>query len=705
MPRLRVDLDSIRHALLDRALNEVGNAPLAVRLREPARMGRVSIHTDADVSSLVFNGADDRDPEGVFSSDARAHIPYEVQSAWVKTSLHARATGKLALGAPSASVSRNVRLSDYRMYPATEGAVRAIRRNLETFRALNRLDDVRRLRPGEALSLELEGHASFAVRLSWADVLASRLYAILAAVGLEGPAAVKVRADANAEALVRVRDQFSVVVSRDRIGRFRFTVKKNASENHAMSLELGIAADANVVPVVEDAVEPLFEAITGLALRKAESLAIRVGIDRLSADERDLVAELARRLGVATGADRSRGLLDAIGKLRTALRRELEKALRWKAAVGFAYEYARVDEDGAVADYVLLDQSLLARDHAAAIAGDFTHIAAALRGPQSARSIVSYLNETALTRSSSSGFSLGIGKWVDVRARDENSFRRTIRRSLDGFQLVTCRATRKYSEQQIPENDFEWIVDLKAQMNEYREEAEGRDFDFGLHYSVILERDALDRDDLERMVDFGAMWGVRIPSPELGTTLGTKATIRVELLFEGEDLRRILPASDQGDWAEALAAAMPYMAGFEERRSFRARKQVYTPAWQEWLRGASHPAGEWAAMLRPRINSSLRTLEDRGLPGSFAWTSGEGHAHLRDRLESFCQGMRRLGAVMRSEASVDTIAEAWEGMQRGWGQRLTLAASGNVLLAAARQAGVLVHRSMRVDSGEHVIVI
>lgn len=76
MPRLRVDLDVIRHALLGRALNQVGNSPLAVRLSEPATMGPLSIHTDADISSIVFNRADDRDPEGVFSSDSRAHIPY-----------------------------------------------------------------------------------------------------------------------------------------------------------------------------------------------------------------------------------------------------------------------------------------------------------------------------------------------------------------------------------------------------------------------------------------------------------------------------------------------------------------------------------------------------------------------------------------------------------------------------------------------------
>lgn len=592
------------------------------------------------------------------------------------------------------------------MYPATEGAVRAVRRNLETFRALHRLDDVRRLRPREALSLELDGNLSFAIRFSWADVLASRLYPILASLGLEGAAVVKVRRDAVAEALARVRDQFSVVVSRDRGGRFRFTVKKHASENHSMALETGIGADANAVPVVEEALEPLFEGITGLALRKAEALAVRVGVERLSAEERDLVAELARRLGVATGGDRSRSLLEAIEKLRHALRKELQKSLRWKASVGFAYEYARVEEDSAVADYVLLDEALLAHDHAAALAGDFTHIAHAPGGPPRARSLVSYLNETDMTRSSSSGFSLGIGKWIDLRARDENTFRRTTRRSLDGFQLVTCRGTRKYSENDVPENDFEWVVDLKAQMPEYREVPEGRDFDFGLYYSVMLERDSLDRDDLERMLDFAAMWDVRTPSPEhLGTALGTKATIRVELLFERDDLASILVPSSQADWAEALAAAMPYMSRFEERRSFEARKHVYAAAWREWLNGVSHPVGEWGSMMRPRIDGALRMLEDRGLPGSFAWTAGEGHARLRERLESLCRGLSQLGAVMRSETPIEAIGEAWDAMQRGWAQRLTLAASGNALLAVARRTGVVVHRSMRVDSGDLVIVV
>ena len=706
MPRLSVDLDVFRRTLVDASLGQVGDAPLIIRLEEPATIGRLAVGRNAEVRAQVLNGADDRDAEGVFSGDARAHIPFETQSAWVKTTLSAKATGRLGFGAPSASAARHVRMSDYRHYPATEGAVRAIRRNLESFRALSRIEDVRRLKPGEAVSLDVDGTLSFGVRLSWPDVLVTRGHAILSAIGITGPVVVRLRRDAGADAAVRVQDRFSLVISRNRDGRFRFTVRKGASHNHSISLEASLGGGVDATPVVEEALDPLFEAIAGASMRTIEGLAVRLGADRLSGPERDLIAALAGRLGIAEAHERGTAVRAAVAKLEEDLRRELEKSLRWKAAAGFAYEYARIEQESAIVDYVLNDESLLAADHAAIVAGDLGRLAGALRGDLGARSIVQYLNESSVSRRSSSGFSLGLGKWIDLRARDESAFRMTTRTSLDGFRLLTCRGTRKYSEQQVPENDFEWTVDLKAQMQDYRERPVTRDFDFGLHVAAFLERDSLERADLERMLDFAAMWGVAVPAAaDLAEAVGRKATVEVELLFDRDELAKALAAADQGAWAEALAAAMPYMAGFPERSAFEARKRVYVGAWRAWLRGEEHPAAGWAAMLRPRIDSGLRLLEDRALPGSFAWTAGEGHVHLRDRLASFRRGLTSLEAAMRSDLPPAEIGAVWDALRSFWGQRLTIAATGNFLLAAARSAGVEVNRAMRVELEETAIVV
>ena len=70
------------------------------------------------------------------------------------------------------------------------------------------------------------------------------------------------------------------------------------------------------------------------------------------------------------------------------------------------------------------------------------------------------------------------------------------RTSLDGGQLITCKSTRQYDEKNIPQNDFDWVVDLKAQMKEFAEQLLTVDFDYGLHLMATLDRNALSTADL-----------------------------------------------------------------------------------------------------------------------------------------------------------------------------------------------------------------
>lgn len=706
MPRLTADLDVIRLALLDQSLSQVGDSAFRVKLISPVTIGRLSIAPQGEISTLIFNRPDDRDAHGVFSADTRAHIPWKAESAWVKSTLRAHATGTLGAAGASGSAGRELVLGEYRIHPATEGAMRAIRRNLASFRAINRLGDVVKLEPGEALMLDLDGSLSLGLRLPWSDILADRLYAILGSLGVRGPVVVKLRNDAAAAVTIRLRDQFSLVISRDARGRFRFAIRKTSSRGGGLSFDVGIGADATAVPIVEEALEPLFEAITGEALRKIEAIAPRLGVDRLTTAERDMVGRIAARLGLENETERARAVREAIAKLKSDLRRELEKAIRWKASAGFAYEYARVDEDSAIADYILLDSSLLAQDHERALSGDFSHLEAALRGEQNLRTVVRYLNESTSSVTSSSGFSLGLGKWIDVRARDEQVFRQTTRRSLDGFQLITCRAARKYEEKNIPQNDFEWAVDLKAQMTEYRERPSTRDFDLGLHYSVTLERAGLAPVDLERMLDFAAMWDIRVPGPaSLAEAVGKKALVRLNLLFEREELATILEALPEDDWVPALAAAMPWMSNFPERRTYTRREHIYSAAWREWMRGVDHPVAGWSALLRPHIESGLLMLEERALPGSFAWSAGEGHPRLRERHAAFRRGLQRLAGALHSAEPPETIEEIWNELHPFWSQRLYIAASGNYLLSRARAHAIEIQRSMQIELAETTLLV
>ncbi|HEX2060474.1 MAG TPA: hypothetical protein VHK90_07010 [Thermoanaerobaculia bacterium] len=644
MPKFTVDLDVLRHAVKDRVLTQVGDSFLGASITSPVRINDVSFTPTTALAVRVLNRADDKDEDAVFGT----HIAYDMQSAWVKYKLSAKAGAKVF----AVSASGDVELGDYRIHAATDKAWDALRGDLAEPRSLLSLDDVRALRPGEALTMELGGALSASVSFAWSDALALS--------GLLDGIAVKLRSGLETSVSVKVTDRFSVVVSRTPDRHYRIAVKKAQSRDHSFGIEVSFGAEASAMPAIDEVLEPL--------------------LDRL--------------------AEKSEKARDLLAK---ELRKQLTKVATLKASTGFAYEYARIDENTSIVDFILLDDAKLEDDYTLAVNGDFAKLTALLRQDTDSRTLVRYLNETKLTRRSSSGFSLGIGKWVAVQAKDQSVFQQTTRTSMDGFRLITCKCTRRYDEKQIPQNDFEWIVDLKAQMTEFAETPTTRDFDYGLHVMAVLERAALREDDLERMLDFAAMWDVCTPSrDDAAEAIGKKATIRVQLMLEREALAKTVGAfGDIGAWAEPLAMAMPFSSTFAERSSFASRRDVYTDAWRAWLAGTPFDA---MALLRPRIRSGLVLFEQRGLPGSFTWTSGEGHTQLRARLDAFMRGARRLGDAMTSAQAPEAIATAYDGLQQFWTQRLYIAACGRYLVDRARDAGADVRTSLQIEYADTTIV-
>lgn len=641
MPPFTVDLDALRAALSDHSLADVGDKPLQTKINSSVAFDELVLKPSAQLSVRVLNAAKDKDADAVFGDDDTSHVPFAVQSAWVKYTLDATVSVKVGFANASAGASRDVALSDYRIHARTDSAWRALAADLTSPRTLLDLDDVKKLQPGEALSMELGGALTASVRFSWSDVLATKLLDVVS----ELPVALKLKSGAAVSATVKVTDHFSVVISRTPAGRFRFAVKKAASRSHDYGFDVSLGLDA-------------------------------------AADASEVADELLEQLPPEVAA-----------KLSGTLSKKLEAAAKWKATAGFEYEYARIDENTSIADFILLDDARVGDDYALVMDGDFAKIAATLRQDSGARELVKYLNQSTLTRKSSFGFTLGLGKWA-LKTSDSSVFRRTTRTSLDGFRLITCIGTRAYEEKNVPQNDFEWTVDLKAQMREFLSAPTSRDFDYGLHLLARLERGAIGEGDVARMLDFAAMWNVRVPSASVfAEAVGKKGTLRVQLLFEREALTAALAQqTDLDSWAAPLAMAMPYMSTFPERRTFGARRDTYSSAWRTWLESGVTPPID--------VQSGLSIFERQRGPGSFAWTAEEGHAQLRTRLESFVRGTRLLHQAMTSAQPPAAIGDAYDALSQFWSQRLYVAAAGRWLVERSNVRGTL-----QVEYGETTLTV
>jgi hypothetical protein len=692
-----VDVDGLRDLLAGRNLNQIGDSLLEAGVKMPFTAGPVRFASDARLSVRVLNRPDDRDEDGVYGRNA--HLAFDLDSAWVKYKLTTHHDGRVTLGGLTGRAAHAVELSDYRLHAATDDAWQSLRRGLSEPRTLLDIEDVKKLAPGEALALEIGGTLTTSLALAWSDAIADSLRSLIHGLPHAEVLAVKLSAGLDTTLAVKVEDQFSLVVSRTIDGRFRVAIHKARSRNRTASIEVAVGGEISAIPAIEEALAPLFEAMTGVALEKAERLANRLGIGQLTSEETELVDRLARLFGLGTTEERGQRVRKAIAELRRELRERLADAARWKAAVSFGAEYASIEENDSIADYAIDDVAELERDHALLLAGDFATITTTLRDRAGTRTLIRYLNETTLTRRRSSGFSLGIGPWPRVEAKDDSLLRLTTRTSIDGYRLLNYRGTQRYHERLIPQNDFEWIVDLRATMKEFVERPVTLDFDYSLRYFVTLERNLLTGDDLVRMLDFAAMWDIRTPDESVfSTAVGRKGVIRVQFRFDGADLADTLGARERsGDWTTSLAAAMPYASVFPERRSVEQRIATYRDVWDAWL---DDPAADTSSILSARINSGLRLLEEPNLPGSFGWTVTTGHPQMRRRLEAFIRGAETLRAALTEPHPHETIASAYSALRQFWSQRLYVAASGHWLLAHAARAGVDVNRSIQIDLGD-----
>ena len=695
MPTFDADFDGWRELLSGRALNQVPVSLMEAGAKLSVETGPVRFTPEGRLAIRVFNRPDVRDEEGIVNSE---HLPFDLQRTWVRYTLRTKHDGQVAIAGLEAKAGTAIELHDYRRHLAIDDAWSSLRDDVASPRSLLERSDLHKLAPGEALSLDVGGTFTSTVEFGLADAVSDHLRDLVRSLPrFAGALTLRFHSGLQLIASARVRDQFTLVVSRLADSRYRVAFLKRQSRDRNLGFEVSVGATLDAAKAIDALVAPLFEAITGVALDVAEELARNLGFGSLRDEERRLIDTLAHHFDVATEKDRETLVRNAIKDLRDELRDRVADFARLTAAATFAAEYESIDENTAIVEYVVSDLSELESDHPHLLAGDFASIASTLRDAPGSRSLLKFLNESEQTRRRSSGVSFHIGK-TRIEAKDESVFRTTRRTSLDGQQLLTCRGTASYSERLIPDNDFEWAIELRATTGEYLALPRSTDFRFSLRYTATLERELLSESDVDRMLDFAAMWQIRGGDPAaLRSAVGKPATVRVQFRLGGDDLLAALSTSS-GDWASALAAAMPYAGLFPERREHERRAMIYREPFARWL------ADPESDLLLPRIESGLAIVEESNLPGSFGWTVTAGHPQLRRRLASFERGHAMLLDAMTTPRPPEVISVAWDLLRQFWTQRLYVAASGAWLLERARAAGADVNRSIRIDVGDKTVV-
>jgi hypothetical protein len=686
----------------------------------------LSINSRGSFTVAILNDVNDPDEDGILGSTAvktaegalPPQLAFDPAVAYLKIRAEAgvKATGSLPLGAfvgIDAEAEASAIFADYRVHQPSEQARAAFTMDIGNARFATKLQDVLALEAGEALAFRFGGRVSADVTVSWSDLFTGQLGSLGKALGTVAPIAVSIKAGASASFSVGISDDFLIVFSRVDANRWRAGVRKVKSSRIAPSVDAGIDIGLSNPKQLQELISVALDGVLGAPFEKVQDLLKASSLDDLGSTERKIAKTVLDRLGLKDERATIEALRERVGAIKEKIAGNIEKVLKTRIALSFAYEYNRITSDTNLLQATFTAKAIKAL-HPDVIKGKTQSTVQAIRDGKSGIDLELYLNQKEIVRTHSWGFTLGFGKWATIGGKDFKKVSTIRRTDFQGRIQESYLGARSYTGTWVGEKS-EWGVDLKADMKNYSAEPLVNDFSFGIHLLWLVEQKDLSPSELEEWLDSGVIWRVFREQDviearaRLAPALSNSASLNVQVTIPNSVVRAVLPdlaVSPTDSFAPALALAMPWMKVSDARQSAARRRQLYTPLWAMYLAKPEHSQGQFAAAAEQHVKEAGRTeliLTERTPAGPNPF-SFAGLTHINGNTlgacASFTRGCNILNAAINSGArNQKTIDRAVGEMDDLWQQSHHVRAIGAYLLDAAERAGVLadVTRTMTVD--------
>jgi hypothetical protein len=673
--------------------------PLALD-RLPAAAARTKLMLEGRAAVYLFNALDDRDPDGILRAEDAGTtgdrtpplLSPAAGQAWLKYTTSARVRSAVGLDALGFGFNLQgaVALADYRLHPGDRSLAVAVIDDLSApARFAFRLDDVRALRPGEALAMRLGGALELSLELGASDALAAgvgALVQLLEAVGSDPPLAIAVDPAVRLRARIQVEDHFLLAFAR---------VGDDPATSHRIVLRKATLRARSLVP----------------------SLGMRVLLDPLD------VSALVDIVLAALPRPPATQLLPA---LRQRLEECIEQVVGARLTSGFAFEYCRMEEQMDLVA-VRAGEAWLARHHADLVRGRLQPVLDAIRLGAEGVTLERFLDRHTLRTERSWGLSLGLGGWA-VAGRDNRRTSCVTRTLLDGRQARAHAAVTAY-DGQLGGSRVAWTANVQADTRGFCAAGAPRvsDYHFGLSLTWTGEEKRLTEQELRLLLDAAVVWNAvsesdaRRLAAELHPRLGREVAAVVQLTVDDEVLRAIMrraASSPLSVLAGPLAAAMPAWELAADRHSVYRRRELYSKLWAQLLADPQASPERWAIEAEHQLGRQfevpvLARLEreyEIARPFTFAGlVELNGGLATAEACRRFHHGLGALGRAIEGAAADDeVVARALADLGRLFEQSHHVRAAGVYLLDGARDTG-LVRRPLRsltvMTPGERDLVL
>ncbi|MDT5295273.1 MAG: hypothetical protein QOJ76_2153 [Acidobacteriota bacterium] len=705
---------------------------------------KFSLNTEAVGRVEAFNDKDDTDEERVFGVPSKDDSGFKAElepllrpdgeRAWTKYRF--KAGGKVSVSGEfsnlgvSLDAAKGFIFADYHVHPIDMNALVAVVSDLTQLRLATRTEDVLALEAGDAVTFQTYATLAAGVSLSWSDVFTAGLASLSGLAAAGKTLSIKVNASASVEFKVSLSDDFRIVFTKAEGGGVRVSVLKSKSREANFKASLGVEAEFANPADAEQYLSKMIEAVAGEPVAKIDELfnaaTPETLIKQLPEATRPFAEALAAQFGGTELFTTVGELKDKWEGLKKKVDENVKKAAQTKVKAGFTYEYLRVSQEDTLLD-VDLPVEQFREFHGRLVAGYLTDATDWAREHKDA--LHNYLHRKSVTRTHTWGFSLSITPWgLTLKGQDKLEKALVVQENIDDFQRVAFNGMRSY-EGAWPGSTDNWAVDFKAQTPNFSHNKIPTtcDFEYGLSFNWGWEEKALSRDELLGCLDHAVIWRV-VSADDVGgiverlaDRIGRRAKLSLELTFDNDTLRALLPAVAVGEEASpdhekmtkndvlatlALGAAMPLWEPYEARRSPFVRKTLYAPLWEAYFRDDELPARDYAktaAKLLPAVAGNNH-INIEGLAGREGALVAQPDIHTfagqifyngdAEHMQSvhrkwlrFVEGLKMLNAAVTPVGCVPyttgTISDIFDRLQGFWSQVLYLRAAGVYLLGLA----------------------
>lgn len=652
----------------------------------------------------LFNNAKDVDEDGVLVGEAKElkdsgikpPIVFKDNSAWLKYWLTAsgKASGGKSFGSLGLNLSTDATLAfgSYRKHNANENVPEAVFADVTDPLLPVRVDDVLRLRQGEALTIHASGSLEAGARIDWADTLSGGLGAFADLIDGGEVISLKIGAEASASFGIEFADSFIIVFSRAATDRIRVAIKK------AKSLELSAEAGAGISVELENpdeaggVITDLVDSLIDASASDVEKwIRNRVSLDDLKegSKERFVVEKVLARLGIESDDDAFDKLREKLDGLKGEVEKRVKKLAKEKLEASFSYAYKRVSTTQSLLEATIADPQL-GNYHGRLIRANTTALLEAGRTGAAGVTLERFLFERKNTTTRTLKIGLSFGK-ISFSGKDVKKLESVVREDISGKQEIAYLGSRTYEGKFL--DSLSWEGALDAETDGFVMNPRADDFDLTMRLSMATGERTFSEKAIREWVDHAVIWRCIPPGhtesevARLKKLVGgkKKATFGLTLTVGDGPLRSILDKladRDDDTFARALGMAMPWSANWEPRRFPGMRAEFYGALWKLHLEKGTSPrdlALSSRALFRKHGYNKLALNEEKRGVGSIG-SMAELNDETRNRWRSFSDGAKRLHRAIAQGKPHKEIKKAWEKMEDLWLQSLHVRALGVYLL-------------------------